>query len=124
MMRELRTKSGKPFKTEPAAKRAILDNPGFKAVEVEGGWICVKDDSDATTLDVLCPGCGQSYHSTTEHYNPNIDANPSMITLKEPYKSWGWAQITSDPGMGYGCLECPDCGSPLAPSGILRIKDV
>jgi len=126
---EIRTKSGAPFKTEPAAKRALLDNPGYEALKVEGGWVCWCIDPTSSKLlrdsgkDVLCPGCGQSYHSTTEHYNPDIDANPAMLTLKEPYKSWGWTQMTNDPGMGYGCLECPDCGSALSPSGTLRIKE-
>ena len=73
--------------------------------------------------DVICPGCGQSYHETTTAYRPDRFANPSMLKLKEPWKGWGWEDLGSDPSMGYGCLVCPDCGTALAPSGTLRVKE-
>lgn len=122
MIMEIKTKSNKPFKTEAAAKKAIFGKIGFTAVESDGGWIGKSDD--ASTLDVQCPGCGQCYHETTEQYNPDIDANPAMLALKEPYKSWGWTGMPNDPSMGYGCLECPDCGTALSPSGTLRVKEI
>jgi hypothetical protein len=83
----------------------------------------VKLIKDPSGFDVQCPGCGQCYHKTTEQYNPDIDANPAMLELKEPYVSWGWNGMPNDPSMGYGCLECPDCGTALSPSGTLRIKN-
>lgn len=142
------TAKNKPFKLERHALNAIKDKPGYIVVNKDGGFVGVEkklfdnaiteevtipnksrkihlvEVEDHSGLDVQCPSCGQSYHSTTEHYNPDIDANPSMLELKEPYKSWGWTQFGNDPGMGYGCLECPDCGAALSPSGTLRIKNV
>ena len=122
---EIRTKSNRPFKTEAAAKKAIFGKAGFMVAESDGGWIGKSDGSPGfdVQLDVQCPGCGQCYHETTEQYNPDIDANPAMLSLKEPYKSWGWTGMPNDPSMGYGCLECPDCGTALSPSGTLRIKN-
>ncbi|MCK5602679.1 hypothetical protein KAR91_12435 [Candidatus Pacearchaeota archaeon] len=158
---ELKTQSGKPFKTEAAAKKAIFGKTGFAVIESDGGWIGIEivplakksleernqailsgvlSDSERednkpdeeippciinyySGLDVQCPGCGQCYHETTKQYNPDIDANPAMLELKEPYVSWGWTGMPNDPSMGYGCLECPDCGTALSPSGTLRIKN-
>jgi hypothetical protein len=153
---EIRAKSGKPFKTEAALKKALFDLPGeFDTLEAEGGWIGIEttklpsqsaigspisdyQDSivdskksdraeialkDMSGLEVQCPGCGQVYHKTTNQYDPDIDANPSMLVLVEPYVSYGWTQITGDSSMGYGCIVCPDCGTALSPSGTLRIKN-
>ena len=74
-------------------------------------------------LDVICPGCGESYHETTKSFNPDIEANAGMIRLKEPWKSWGWTEPPPDPTAGYGLLECPGCEAQLAPSGHLKVKE-
>lgn len=72
-------------------------------------------------LDVLCPSCGLSHNSTTKEYNHKIDANPAMLRLKPKYASYGWDELPADASMGYGCLECPECGSALAPDGRLKV---
>jgi len=74
--------------------------------------------------DVICPGCAESYHETTETYNPNRDANAGMLKLKDEYISYGWDQPPPDPTAGYGFLECPNCNAPLAPSGRLEVREV
>ena len=73
--------------------------------------------------DVICPGCRESYHETTRRYNPNRDANAGMLKLKDEYISYGWDQPPPDPTAGYGFLECPQCGAPLAPSGRLEVRE-
>ena len=129
----------KPFKLERHALNAIKDKPGYSIEKREGGFVGVRAiDEDPVTnaledaleafqredgvFDVICPGCGQSYHTTTDQYDPEIDANPAMLELKPRYVSYGWESLPSDPTMGYGCIECPDCGSALAPSGRMTVR--
>jgi len=71
-------------------------------------------------FDVICPGCGQSFHQTTQLFDAEKVVNPSMLTLKDKYISYGWEQIPADATAGYGCLECPDCGASLCPNGKLK----
>lgn len=93
------------------AERADLEPDEIKETE-----------PDYSGLDVVCPGCGLRCHETTDQYNPYTFANAAMLQLKEPWKGWGWDELTKDPYSGYGCLVCPDCGTALAPSGKLRVK--
>ncbi len=78
--------------------------------------------SDLSDLNIMCPSCGQSFYTTTELFDPDKDANPAMIELKQKYKDWGWEQIPQDKSMGYGCIVCPECGGAMAPSGKLRVE--
>jgi hypothetical protein len=110
---------GEPFKAMWRAQEAIEGKPGYEVVEYKGGFA---GSNKIKTMDVICPGCGQSYHGTTSSYSPDKDANPAMIQLKEPWLGWGWDDLGKDPSAGYGCLVCPDCGSALAPSGTLTVK--
>jgi hypothetical protein len=111
---------GTPFKTERYALAAIKDKPGYEVVgDDEKGFVCVK--TQTAEFNIICPGCGQSYHKTTNAYDPEVDANPAMIQLKEPWLGYGWDDLGKEPSMGYGCLVCPDCGTALAPSGKLRV---
>ncbi len=109
------TAKGEPFKARWRAQEALL--PGYEVIECKGGFAGAKVEA----MDVICPGCGQSYHSTTSSYSPDKDASPAMIQLKEPWLGWGWDDLGKDPSAGYGCLVCPDCGTALAPSGTLRV---
>jgi len=125
---------GEPFKLERHAQAAIKDKPGYVVVEDGlGGFIGVQEVGDTSLpgpntgepsnpQDIICPGCGQSYHKTTELFDPDKDANPAMLQLKEPWLGWGWEAPPSDPTMGYGCLVCPDCGAALAPNGRLKTR--
>lgn len=110
------TSKGKPFSTRAYAEKNLPD--GYKAVKQDDGWVGVKVEAK----DVICPGCGQSYHETTDVYDPDKYANAAMLRLKQRYREWGWEEMIADPHSGYGCLVCPDCGGALAPSGKLRIK--
>ncbi len=67
--------------------------------------------------DIICPGCNQAYHETTDSYDPNRPPNPTMCRLKEPYLSWGWEDLPRDDGAGAGSLECPGCGCLYAEPG-------
>jgi len=108
-----------PFKMERHALAAVEAHPGYKVVPDEfGGFIGVQENPG----EVQCPGCGICYFNLTSKYNSQIDANPAMLDLKQKYKDYGWSQLGKDPSQGYGCLECPDCGAALAPSGKLRVK--
>lgn len=69
-------------------------------------------------LDVVCPGCRERYHETTDTFDPEALAEPHMTRLKEQYASIGWESY-SPHAYGYGCMECPGCGAPYAPSGKL-----
>jgi len=140
---------GEPFKRKGDALNAIKDMPGYHVVEDENGcytgekvqsvkiadltpdyespWYDInfgkeEEKKSYPTSDVICPGCGQCYHSTTDAYDPERFANPAMIDLKEPWKGWGWDNPVKDFSAGYGCMVCPDCGTALAPSGKLRVK--
>ena len=73
-------------------------------------------------LDVVCPGCRERYHETTDTYDPEALAEPHMTRLKERYASIGWESY-SPHAYGYGCMECPGCGAPYAPSGSLIIAE-
>ncbi len=124
-MTDLYTKTGKPFKSKFSALGAIRLKKleGYEAVETPDGWIGREVTPVVTKsgLDVKCPGCRQSYFETTDKYNPDDYANPSMLKLKEKYVSWGWEDVPQDATAGYGCLECPDCGYPLAPEGKILV---
>lgn len=85
-------------------------------------------------LPVICPGCGQSYHTTTEYYDRKKQANGAMCQLIEPYAHMGWA-IYGDGATAYApeqgqrdtvsasLMECPGCCNPLAPNGKLIVKE-
>ena len=76
-------------------------------------------------MDVKCPQCGKTYYETTDTFDPDISPNGSMLRLKEPWRSRGWATYGLGRIEGKGLLvygmECTGCGAPLAPSGKLRI---
>jgi len=72
--------------------------------------------------DVSCPNCGFVQFETTEKYDGSVSAHPGMISMKEPYLSWGWTPPPMDDSAGYGVLECGECGSQLAPSGKLKVR--
>lgn len=129
----------KPFKLERHALNAIKNKPGYVVEQRKSGFVGVfqKDQEyipeikqgrtkgveglSPFSFDVVCPSCGLSYNSTTKEYDPDIDANPAMLRLKERYKEYGWDEIPADATRGYGCLECPECGSALAPDGKLKV---
>ena len=71
--------------------------------------------------NVVCPNCGFVQYETTEQYDDSVSAHPGMIKMIEPYASWGWEQPPMDVSAGYGCLECGECGSQLAPNGKLKV---
>ena len=70
---------------------------------------------------VQCPNCGLIQFETTEQYRADQSAHPGMISMLEPYLTWGWVQPPADESAGYGVLECGECGAALAPNGKLRI---
>ncbi len=132
---------GNPFKTKAGAISTIrIKNlVGHIPVEVDGGWGIQEEDypvlealgssyfepsgllKQLLKRDVKCPGCRQSFHETTDKYTPDTVANPSMLTLKSKYIEWGWENVPMDATAGFGCLECPECGYPLAPEGKLLV---
>lgn len=86
-----------------------------------------------TGLNVVCPGCRKVYHETTDAYDPDKPANGSMVHLKDPWRKWGWCSfgdalngippnIAERPETYWSVMECPGCGTPLAPGGRLLVK--
>lgn len=84
-------------------------------------------------LDVICPGCRKSYHTTTGQFNPYKPVNGAMVRLKDPWRKWGWCSfgdagnglppdIAERPDTYWSMMECPGCGAPLAPSGNLTVR--
>jgi predicted RNA-binding Zn-ribbon protein involved in translation (DUF1610 family) len=70
---------------------------------------------------VHCPNCGFVQFETTPKYTPDAPPHPGMVSMMEPYLSWGWELPPADESAGYGCLECGECGSQLAPNGKLKV---
>ena len=62
--------------------------------------------------DLICPGCKGRFYTTNIEYDEDKRPNPTMFSMKEPYRSWGWEQFPKDATAGTGCLECPQCGTP------------
>ena len=84
-------------------------------------------------LDVVCPGCRKVFHETTAAYDPDKPANGAMVRLKDPWRKWGWCSF-GDANNGlppdiaeradtyWSVMECPACGTPIAPSGHLTVS--
>jgi hypothetical protein len=83
-------------------------------------------------LDVVCPGCRKSFHTTTQAFNPYKTANGAMLHLKDPWRKWGWCSfgdasnglppaLAERPDTYWSMMDCPGCGTPLAPSGRLTV---
>lgn len=81
-----------------------------------------KKTKKRAVLHVLCPACGLHQFDTTSQYRPDKSAHPGMLKQIEPYESWGWDGVPPDPTSGYGCMECGECGSMLAPAGHLKVE--
>lgn len=110
--------NGERYKTFGFAKRNIPKGYRIVGNEREGFY-----GEKIEEMDVVCPACGRSFHETTKNFDPDKNANPRMLDLKEPYLSRGWDPPPPDPSAGYGSLECPGCGALLAPSGKLTIRE-
>jgi uncharacterized protein YbaR (Trm112 family) len=70
-------------------------------------------------LKVVCPQCKRKKFVTTEHYNPDISPNGSMVRFLGGYHiDWLTTSATK-------CSElaCPECQGQLAPSGRLTVID-
>lgn len=84
-------------------------------------------------LDVICPGCRKSFHTTTEAFTANKNANGAMVRLKDPWRKWGWCsfgdtdngmppKMAERPDIYWSMMDCPGCGAPMAPSGKLLVR--
>jgi len=86
-------------------------------------------------LKVKCPNCKKIMHETSEHFDPTIRCNGSMVRLLNPWRKWGWCSFGAE---GDGRLpkhsevkstlasdmRCPSCDAPLAPSGYLTVLNM
>lgn len=104
------------YKTRTLAEKNIP--VGYDIVEDDEGFYGVKRE----TMDIICPLCGACHFETTEQFDPDKQAHPGMLRLKEPFAGWGWEPPPPDPSAGSGVLECRDCGGLLAPEGKLKLK--
>ena len=81
-------------------------------------------------LSVVCPGCKQVFHETTDAFDPHRPANGAMVRLLDPWRKWGWCafgndglspEIAEKPSTYWSMMECPGCCAPLAPGGRLTV---
>ena len=68
---------------------------------------------------VVCPGCGQSFHETTPLYSPDSCAHGRMFALRPMYGPRGanWSSFAADESVRHGDLLCPGCGAPYTNGG-------
>jgi hypothetical protein len=124
-MTDVTTTAGKPFQTKLGCTRQLSivgKSVTHEAIEVAPGEWVGRPRSLGAGVPVLCPSCGQARFQTTPLFNISLPANPTQITLMEPFASYGWDQPVPDPSAGFGCLLCPECEAPLAPEGKLKLK--
>lgn len=56
---------------------------------------------------VICPGCKQSYHETTDQFDPDITPHGAMFMYTGQKTFWHFRESKNTPP---GELECPGCG--------------
>ena len=86
--------------------------------------VAKKPDPPKKKKYIECPNCKGVYHVTTEDFNPKLIVHPGMLTLIQTYADLYWDQPPPDPSAGYGVLECPNCGSSIAPDGKFTIVEM
>jgi hypothetical protein len=85
-------------------------------------------------LKVVCPSCRKVYHETTKHFDPDKSLRGHMVRLLDPWRKWGWCTFgDADNGLPpalaesertyWSEMDCPGCGSPLAPSQTLMLRN-
>lgn len=62
---------------------------------------------------IKCANCSGIFYELNENYDPNKVLNATMLTMMEPYKSYGWEQYPPDDSIVMDQLACPDCGAPI-----------
>ena len=73
--------------------------------------------------DVICDGCGQSFHETRPGYDPKQPAKGYNFRMKQPWRGYGWSSFPENEDSVYGALECPGCGTLYGNgSGFPKIK--
>lgn len=73
---------------------------------------------------VICHQCYQSSHQLTDKYDQDKPIDGTMVTLREPYKSYGWETHPEDPGVFEGDIQCAFCEAPLAPGNVVVTETV
>lgn len=68
-------------------------------------------------LKIACPLCRRKLFTTTEHYNPDISPNGSMLKFLGGYHLDFLLTSTTKAAE----LCCPECQGQLAPSGRLTV---
>jgi len=66
---------------------------------------------------IVCPLCRRKLFVTTEHYNPDISPNGSMLKFLGGY----YIDFLCASTTGVAELTCPECQAQLAPSGRLTV---
>ena len=75
---------------------------------------------------VVCPGCGQSFHETTPLYDPEKCASGIMFALRPAYGPNGanWSSFAQDESIRHDDLCCPGCGSSYSNGGTrVRLRE-
>ena len=79
----------------------------------------MSEDQVFESQRVRCRGCGQSYHQTTEEFDPTRCATGRMFKLLPAYGPNGanWTTFPCDEAVRHGDLVCPGCGESYTNGG-------
>ena len=84
----------------------------------------VRNTSATFIRALICHQCGQSSHMLTSKYDENEAVNGTMVTMREPYKSYMWYTHPGDPGVFEGDILCAFCEAPLFPNNVPIIEEI
>ena len=87
----------------------------------------MSEEKEFVPQQVVCPGCGQSYHETTPFYDPNVCAHGKMFVLRKAYGVNGanWSTFAADESIRHSDLCCPGCGASYTNGGnSVRLRGV
>lgn len=86
----------------------------------------MSEEKQFVPQQVVCPGCGQSYHETTPIYDPTLCAHGGMFVLRPAYGPNGanWSAFAQDESIRYDDLCCPGCGASYSNGGsFVRLRE-
>lgn len=60
--------------------------------------------------DVICPGCKQIHHETTDLYREGTPPTGDMFKEKKSLSEKGWSSFNCIETTKSGSIDCPQCG--------------
>ena len=77
-------------------------------------------------MEVVCPGCGQSYHNTTPLFDPKKFPHGAMFVLKPSFgpDGFNWSSFAQDEDVMDAELFCPGCGINYLSEGRIIVRSI